>query len=220
MDITLRREGAVAILTWDDGENRVNLDSLSLLNTRLDEVEATEGPLALVLTGTGKFFSNGLDLGRFGSNPEEFNATLKEAKRTIGRLFLFPAYTVAAINGHAFAMGAMISCGFDYRVMREDRGYWCMNEAEIGLALDEQLFSILTARLPRPTAIVAATTAKRFTGPEALAAGIVEAITSDDHVLRHALDVAEAHANLARGTLAQHKVLAHGDEAALLGWTR
>jgi enoyl-CoA hydratase/carnithine racemase len=219
MDITLRREGAVAVLTWDDGENRVNLDSLALLNSRLDELESTEGPLALVLTGTGKFFSNGLDLGRFGSNPEEFTATLKEAKRTIGRLFLFPAYSVAAINGHAFAMGALISCGLDYRVMRDDRGYWCMNEAEIGLALDEELFSILTARLPRSTAIVAATTAKRFSGPEALAAGIVEALASEDQVLPHAIDVAAAHANLNRRTLAQHKVLAHGEVAAFLGWT-
>jgi Delta3-Delta2-enoyl-CoA isomerase len=220
MDITLRHEGAVAILTWEDGENRVNVDSLALLNSRLDEVESTSGPVAIVLTGVGKFFSNGLDLGRFGSNPEEFLATLKEAKRTIGRLYLFPAYTVAAINGHAFAMGALISCGFDYRVMRDDRGYWCMNEAEIGLALDEQLFSILTARLPRSTAIVAATTAKRFSGPEALASGIVEAVTSEDEVLRHAIDVAAAHANLDRHTLAQHKALAFGEVATFLGWVR
>lgn len=220
MDITVQREGSVAVLTWDDGENRVNLDSLALLNGRLDELEGTEGPVAVVLTGVGKFFSNGLDLDRFGSIPEEFNATLKEAKRTIGRLFVFPAYTVAAINGHAFAMGALISCGFDYRVMRDDRGYWCMNEAEIGLALDDQLFSILTARLPRSAAIVAATTAKRFSGPEALAAGIVEAVTSEDQVLRHGVDVAEAHANLNRSTLALHKRLAHGDEAVFLGWER
>jgi enoyl-CoA hydratase/carnithine racemase len=219
MDITLRHDGAVAVLTWDDGENRVNLDSLALLNARLGELEGRDAPLAVVLTGTGKFFSNGLDLERFGTNPEEFTATLNEAKRTIGRLFLFPAYTVAAINGHAFAMGALISCGFDYRVMRDDRGYWCMNEAEIGLALDEQLFSILTARLPRATAIVAATTAKRFSGPEALSAGIVEAITSEDQVLSHAIDVAAAHAKLDRRTLAHHKALAHGDAAAFLGWT-
>jgi enoyl-CoA hydratase/carnithine racemase len=103
--------------------------------------------------------------------------------------------------------------------MRDDRGYWCMNEAEIGLALDEELFSILTARLPRSTAIVAATTAKRFSGPEALAAGIVEALASEDQVLPHAIDVAAAHANLNRRTLAQHKVLAHGEVAAFLGWT-
>jgi len=61
--------------------------------------------------------------------------------------------------------------------MREDRGYWCMNEAEIGLALDERLWSILTNRLPRATATIAASTARRFSGPDALHFGIVEAVT-------------------------------------------
>jgi len=218
MDISLRHEGPVAILTWNDGENRLNADSLERVNTLLDELEATGGPLAVVVTGTGKFFSNGLDLARFGANPTEFHATLEELERTIARLFLFPAYTVAALNGHAFAGGALLSCAFDYRVMREDRGYWCMNEAEIGLALDERLWSILDHRLPRATAIVAATTAKRFSGPEALAAGIVEAVASEGELLRHAVDVATRYATLDRSTLSKHKYLAHGDEAKVLGW--
>lgn len=220
MDISVTQEGSVAVLQWNDGENRVNLDSLGRINTILDELESLEGPLAVVLTGSGKFFSNGLDLARFGSNPEEFGATVREANRTIGRLLVFPAYTVAAINGHAFAMGALISCGFDYRVMREDRGYWCMNEAEIGLALDSQLWSILVNRLPRATATLAATTARRFTGPEAKHYGIVEATASEADVLANALSVAESLSTLDRRTLAMHKWLAHGDEATLLGFTR
>ena len=155
---------------------------LSRINELLDELEAKDGELSVVLTGVGKFFSNGLDLARFGSNAEEFAATLAELKRTVGRLMLFPAYTVAALNGHVFAGGALMSCAFDYRVMREDRGYWCMNEAEIGLALDEQLWAIIHHRLPKATAIVAATTARRFGGPDALAAGIVEATAIEDDV--------------------------------------
>jgi enoyl-CoA hydratase/carnithine racemase len=218
MDISLRHEGSVAIVTWNDGENRINLDSLARLNELLDQLEATTGPLAVVLTGTGKFFSNGLDLERFGANPEEFAATLKELKRTVGRLFLYPAFTVAALNGHTFAGGALISLGFDYRVMRDDRGYWCMNEADIGLALDRQLFSILEHRLPKATARFAAFTGKRFSGPDALAAGIVDAVASEDQVLRHAIDVAEGHVMLDRGILARHKELAHGTEAAFLGF--
>ena len=219
MDISLRREGPVAILTWNDGENRLNEDSLERLNAILDELEATSEPLAIVLTGVGKFFSNGLDLARFGANPAEFSATLEELERTIARLFLFPAYTVAALNGHTFAGGALLSCAFDYRVMREDRGYWCKNEAEIGLALDDKLWSILEHRLPRATAIVAATTAKRFSGPDALAAGVIEAAATEGELLAHAIEIAARYATLDRATLAKHKSLAHGEEAAFLGWT-
>ncbi len=206
------------MITWNEGENRVNLDSLGRLNEILDELEQLEGPLGIVLTGQGKFFSNGLDLERFGSNPSEFAATLAELNRTIGRLLVFPAYSVAALNGHTFAAGALISCAFDYRVMRADRGYWCMNEAEIGLALDERLWSILTNRLPRATAIVAATTARRFSGPDAMHFGIVEAVASESDVLAHALSVAQSMANLARPTLGVHTRLAHGAEATFLGF--
>jgi len=219
MDITLRDEGSVAIIAWNDGENRVNLDSLARLNSLFDELEDRSGPLAIVLTGTGKFFSNGLDLERFGSVPSEFDATLVEAKRTIGRLLLLPAYTVAAINGHAFAMGALISLGFDSRLMREDRGYWCMNEAEIGLPLDEQLISILSHRLPAATATRAALTAERFGAPDALSAGIIEATASEDEVVTRAIALAERYASLDRKILAHHKVMIHGDEAAFLSAT-
>jgi len=220
MDISVAQEGSVAVLKWNEGENRINVDSLGRLNTILDELESLDGPLAVVLTGTGKFFCNGLDLERFGSNPEEFGTTLRELERTIGRLLVFPAYTVAAINGHAFAGGALIACAFDYRVMREDRGYWCMNEAEIGLALDERLYSILTNRVPRATATLAATTARRFSGPDAMQYGIVEAVAAEDDVLAKALDVAESLSTLDRATLAAHKWLAHGTEANFLGFSR
>jgi enoyl-CoA hydratase/carnithine racemase len=218
MDITLTREGSVAVLTWNAGENRINLDSLAQVNGLLDDLEKVEGPLSVVLTGTGKFFSNGLDLERFADNRDEFVATLHLLEQTIGRLLVFPAYTVAAINGHAFAGGALISCAFDYRVMREDRGYWCMNEAEIGLALDDRLWSILENRLPRATAIVAATTARRFSGPDALRFGIVEAVAGEADVLARALNVAESMANLDRTTLGVHKRLVHGAEAQKLGF--
>ncbi len=218
MDINLTREGPVAVLTWNEGENRVNLDSLARLNELLDELESSEGPLSVVLTGSGKFFCNGLDLGRFADKRDEFVETLHMLEKTIGRLLVFPAYTVAAINGHAFAAGALISCAFDYRVMREDRGYWCMNEAEIGLALDERLWSILTNRLPRASAIVAASTARRFSGPDALRFGIVEAVAGEAEVLENAVAVADAMAHLDRPTLGVHKRLAHGAEASYLGF--
>jgi len=218
MDISVHQRGDVAVLVWNDDENRVNLDSLGRLHEILDELDAIDGPLGVVLTGQGKFFSNGLDLERFGTNPSEFGATLTELHRTIGRLLVYPAYCVAALNGHTFAAGALLSCAFDYRVMRSDRGYWCMNEAVIGLALDEKLWSILANRLPRSSAILAATTAHRFSGPDAHEHGIVEALAEERDLLDRAVGVAERYSTLNRKILGEHKRLIHGDEARFLGY--
>jgi enoyl-CoA hydratase/carnithine racemase len=218
MDISVTQQGPVAVLTWNEGENRINLDALGRLNEILDELDSIKGPLALVLTGRGKFFCNGLDLERFGSDPKEMGATFHALNAFIGRLLVYPAYTVAALNGHTFAGGALIACGFDYRVMRGDRGFWCMNEVEIGLPLDKKLWSILEHRLPRQTAIVAATTGHRFSAPDALAHGIVEAVATEDEVLDHAVGVAEKFATLNRNVLGIHKRLIHGAEATLLGF--
>ena len=219
MDISVQQRDSVALVRWNEGENRINLDSLGRLNEILDELEGLEGPLAVVLTGAGKFFSNGLDLERFSDDREQFLSTLHELERTIGRLLVFPAYTVAALNGHTFAGGALVSLAFDYRIMRADRGFWCMNEAEIGMALDERLWSILANRLARSTAILAATTARRFSAPDALHYGIVEEIASEDDLLDRALEQAEKMAKLDRVALRAHKLLIHGAEAAHLGFS-
>ena len=61
--IDLTREGNVFVLTMNDGENRWNTSFVREFARALDEVEASEGPAALVTTSaTEKFFSNGLDL--------------------------------------------------------------------------------------------------------------------------------------------------------------
>jgi Delta3-Delta2-enoyl-CoA isomerase len=218
MDIAITRHDDVCLLTWNEGENRINHDSLARVNEIFDELETLEGPLAIVLTGEGKFFSNGLDLGRFEPFSDEYYATLKEVQRTIGRILIFPAYTVAAINGHAFAGGALTTLAFDYRVMREDRGYWCMNEVGIGLAVDANLWPILTNRLPRATAVHAVTTAHRFTGPEALARGIVEEIVAEDQVVIRALAVAQEYSSLDKKALRYQKRVTHGEIAKHLGF--
>ena len=218
MDISVTKHDAVAVITWNEGENRINFDSLARINQIFDDLEKEEGPLAIVLTGSGKFFSNGLDLARFGDNPKELSETVKELQRTIGRILVFPAYTVAALNGHAFAGGALITCAFDQRVMREDRGFWCMNETAIGMPLDKQLYSILLNRLPRVTAIDAGVASRKYSGPEALKAGIVESLKGEDEVLSHAISIAQAHTTLDRKAMGWQKNTVHGPTAEFIGF--
>ncbi|MHB1906211.1 MAG: enoyl-CoA hydratase/isomerase family protein [Acidimicrobiales bacterium] len=216
MGVTRSFDGPVAVLTWDDGENRLNPASMDELSGQFAELAERDGPLAVVLTGVGKLFSNGLDLASLGSDLAGVYGLVERLERLVAQLVVAPLYTVAAINGHCFAGGALLGCAFDRRVMRDDRGYWCMNEAEIGLALTEGLWAILENRLPRASAIEAMTTARRYGGPEALAAGIVEELSDEDHLVERAVAAAARGSRLDRATLAHHKSLAHGALAARL----
>ncbi|MFN7150569.1 MAG: enoyl-CoA hydratase/isomerase family protein, partial [Microthrixaceae bacterium] len=144
-----RRDDGVATIHLEDDENRFNVASLERWHEILTELEMGDGPLALVITGSGKFFSNGLDLDWMGEHPDQAGRVVEDLHALLGRLLLFPAYTVAAINGHAFAGGAMLSCACDVRVMRSDRGYWCLPEVDLGIPLTEPMMEIVTVRLPR-----------------------------------------------------------------------
>lgn len=206
----LERDGDVWVLRMDDGENRFNRASIDSLHECLDTVAATDGPAALVTTGAGKFYSNGLDLDwvMAGVGTEGF---IDDVHRVFGRVMALPMYTVAAVNGHAFAGGAMLASAHDVVVMREDRGYWCLPEVDLGLPLTPAMFAAVASHLP-PKALAEATlTGRRYGGPDALAAGIVDELAAEERVLPRAVELAQAMAGKDRGVIAAHKVLLRGE---------
>ena len=100
--IDLGRDGDVFVLQLDNEDNRVHPELLAALNGALDEVERCAEPVALVTTGCGRFYSNGLDLewlvGLEGSAIAGFLADLD---RLFARLLTFPVATVAAMANPA-----------------------------------------------------------------------------------------------------------------------
>ena len=207
----------MTVVRWRDGENRFTTASIARWHEVLDELEATDGPLAVVLTGEGKFFSNGLDLEGFAADPGGAGAVVSGVHRLLGRLLTFPAYTVAALNGHTFAAGAMVACCADTRVMRSDRGYWCLPEVDLGLPLTPAMFAAVTARLSLASAAEAMNTGRRYTAAEAVAAGIVEHVAAEADVLPLAVELAAAVAGKNRSVIAEHKRMLFGDAARVCG---
>lgn len=218
--LALERSGNVAIVHQRNGENRFNQGSIADWHAILDELDAVEGPLALVTTGEGKFYSNGLDLDWMLANPDDTPATIDEVYRLLGRVLGFHGITVAAVNGHAFGGGAILASVHDYAIMRDDRGYWCMPEVDLGLPLSVELHAAVTARLPPGAAHEALMTGRRYGGGEALAAGIVHQVAGEDLVLPQAIELAGRYVDKDRSVIGTHKRLSYGAAIDLLGATR
>jgi enoyl-CoA hydratase/carnithine racemase len=190
--VELRREGNVFVLAWNDaGDNRFRDDATRGWNAALDEVERTEGAKALVTTGAGKFYSNGLDLDwAFRERKDDFPDYILEVLAVLGRVLTLPCTTVAAGNGHAFGAGALLLLAHDFRLMRTDRGYFCMPEVDMKAYLHPGVTAVLAARLPAQTAHEVVATGRRFGGPDAKAAGIVEEALAEAALLPRAIELA------------------------------
>lgn len=181
--IDLTRDGDVFILRLDAEENRFSPDMLDAIKGALTTVADTEGPRALVTTGTGKFFTNGLDLDWLGANADRMGEYLDMVDDLFARVLTMPCPTAAAVNGHAFGAGAMLTLVHDHRIMREDRGYWCLPEMDLGMPFPPGMQAVVTSRLPVTTSHEAMITAHRYGAAEALAKGIVEATAPEADVV-------------------------------------
>jgi Delta3-Delta2-enoyl-CoA isomerase len=198
---SLTRNGAVFVLDLGDGENRFNPDSLDALEGYLDEIEAAPTPRALVTAATGKIWSNGLDLEWMAAHGDDAMAFVSRVHALLARLLELSVPSVAALQGHTFAAGAMLALAHDQRVMRADRGFFCLPEIDINIPFTPGMSALIAARLPADTAHESMTTGRRYGGSDAAVAGIVEEAIGEADVLPRAIERAASLADKNPDTL-------------------
>jgi enoyl-CoA hydratase/carnithine racemase len=178
-----QRDGVV-ILRLAKDKNLVDSEFLAAMNAELDRVEADADATGLIVTGNDKYFSNGFDLEFLGRlDREQLPIFIRDAQRLVARVLTFPMPTVAAVNGHAFGIAAMFALAHDQRVMRADRGWWCLPEIDLELPFAPFMTALIRARLSDLTASEAILSGRRYTGDEAVAAGIAHASASEDALI-------------------------------------
>jgi enoyl-CoA hydratase/carnithine racemase len=213
--ITQDRIDGVLVVTMDAGENRFNRDFVAELDETLAKAAEAGGPL--VLTGSGKFFSNGLDLDWLGDAPsDEATATFAQLYRAMARLLAFPGATVAALNGHAFGAGLILAATADVRVMREDRGYACLPEVDLSMTMSPEFDAVLRTAFPLPVYREAYVTGRRYAGPAAVEAGLVHAVASEETLVATAIDRVRDQVGKPAGNVAAIKRQLHADALAVL----
>ncbi|NMD56579.1 MULTISPECIES: enoyl-CoA hydratase/isomerase family protein [Tsukamurella] len=198
--VNLTRDGAVLICDLGDGENRLDGVLVGALHAVLDDVESASGPAALVTTGSGRFYSNGLE-------PESFalDGYLDAVQSLLGRLLGSGVPTVAALQGHTYAGGLLLALAHDRRVMRADRGYLCLPEARLGFPFLPGMSALVAARVAPAVAHAAMVTAERYDADAAVNARLVDEIAEPGEVLATAVDRAAELAPLRGSNLAAIK---------------
>lgn len=212
----LDRDGDVFLLDLGDGENRFTPDWVADLAAALEQVATASGPRALVTAATGKIWSNGLDLDWLGGHPQAAGSFVDDVHRVFATVLALPVPTVAACQGHVFAAGAMLALAHDVRVMRADRGFFCLPEVDLGIPFTPPMAALIQARLSHRTAHEAMTTGRRYGGRDAHAAGIVDEAVALDDVLSTAVDRAGALAPKAGPALGAIKEGMYGPALGLL----
>jgi enoyl-CoA hydratase/carnithine racemase len=214
---SMSQDGPVWTVDLGDDENRFSPDFLTEIEGLLDDIAASAEPAALVTTGSGRFYSNGLDLEWLGAHPEQHAAYVARVEAVFARVLTLPVPTVAAINGHAFGAGALIAMAHDHRVMRADRGFLCFPEVDIGLPFTPGMSALIQCKVTARTAVDAMTTGRRFGGEEAYVAGLVDAAVPLDDLAESAAARVRQWAGKDRTTLGVIKERMFAATVAALG---
>ncbi|HVN72098.1 MAG TPA: enoyl-CoA hydratase/isomerase family protein [Desulfomonilia bacterium] len=145
-------EGKVAVLTMNSGENRFNMDFIHDFLKTLDEIERdTDADALVVKSAHDKIFCNGIDLDWLTPRAGDAGAVRDfcyALNSLLRRILLYPMPTIAAITGHAFAGGAIMTCCFDFRFMRSDRGFFCFPEVDLGIPFWPGMVAMVKKAIP------------------------------------------------------------------------
>ncbi len=188
MAVSLSINAGVAELNLGSDENRLSLEWLDAVEAALAEVEAA-APVGLVTTADGKIFSNGLDLPWLVANLDRLSWYIGRVHALFIRFLILPVPTVAALNGHAFGAGAMIALAHDARVMRADRGFFCLPEVDIKIPFTPGMTALIKAKTTPQAASATMVTGARVPAPQAQALGIIDAIADEAAVVSTARDL-------------------------------
>ncbi|MEQ1785749.1 MAG: enoyl-CoA hydratase/isomerase family protein [Acidimicrobiales bacterium] len=180
----------IQVVHLGDGANTIDASFLDALEAALDQIDADDGLVGLVTIGDGKAYSQGYDLDAFATLGDALPAFIDRSVRLLSRVLVAPVPTVAALNGHTFGYGAMLALAHDLRVQREDRGWFCLPEVDLGLQFHELQLSLIQAKLAPSAVAESILGGRRWDGPAAHAAGIVDATAAEGALLRAAVDLA------------------------------
>lgn len=180
----------VAVLRMDGGKaNAITPALLDELDRLLDAADQDPASSGLVLTGSDRFFSTGLDLPAVTAlDRAGMEAFMEHLERTCARLFTLDRPLVAAVNGHAVAGGCVLALQADWRVMTDAPAKIGLNEVRLGLGVPLIAREAMRCQMTPATTARVLTEGELFDGLGAEQIGLVHEVVPHRLVLGHAIE--------------------------------
>jgi Delta3-Delta2-enoyl-CoA isomerase len=213
----LTHDGPVAVATMRNGENRLGSEMLVSWNSMLDDVTGDDSVSSLVVVGSDRYWSTGLDLDEVAGLTEvERMSFMRRVDLLLGRILDLPLVTIAALNGHTYAAGALLALAHDFRIMRQDKGYFCLPSIDVGIPFSPGMSALITAKLPQPIAHDLVVSCRQIGGAEAERTGVVNRATDATSVLPVAVRLGHEYAGKNPATIRAVKRRLYPDATSML----
>lgn len=181
------REGAVLTITLNrpDVLNAFNAAMHAALAAALKEARG-EDVRAVVLTGAGRGFCVGQDLGEFREDPGDIGTRLRTNYHpNVLAVRALEKPVVAAVNGAAAGAGLSFVCACDFR-LASDQATFVPAFINIGLIPDSGATFFATRLLGQARAFQWFATGRRLSAAEARQWGVVDEVVEHDALVERA----------------------------------
>ena len=188
---------------------------IAALKTAIERAPA-EGAAALILSGSPRLFSAGLDIpALLPLDRDTMRAFWNDFFGICGVLARSPIPVAAAITGHSPAGGAVLAIFCDYRVMARGEFRIGLNEVQVGLTVPDCIQAALRRLVGPYRAERLLVAGAMLDADDALAVGMVDELTDVDHVVVRTLAWLEPLLKLPRRAMSMTRALARADLAHL-----
>ena len=192
--VAFEQRGPIGVLTMNRPEalNALNEQVLRDLNAALDAVEANDEVLVVILTGAGRSFVAGADIGQMKDlTPVQAKKFGSYGNQVFLKLENFPKPVIAAVNGFALGGGCELSMACDIRLASEKAKF---GQPEVGLGITPGFSG--TQRLPRRVGVAKAKelifSGKQIGAEEAKRIGLVNEVYAAEELLNKAVGMAKS----------------------------
>ncbi|MBS7248753.1 MAG: enoyl-CoA hydratase-related protein [Candidatus Jordarchaeales archaeon] len=192
-NIIFEKKGKVAkiILNRPEKLNALSPDLLEELEKAIEEVKADKEVRVLIITGSGKAFSAGADVGAMvEATPLQAKESSLRGHKIFKALEGLDIPVIAAINGYALGGGCELALACDIRIASEKA--W-LGQPEINLGIIPGWGGCI--RLPRQVGVAKSMeiilTGDRISAQEALQIGLVNRVVPDDKLEATVNEIAE-----------------------------